>query len=157
MIIDREVTTDIMLTLIVTFDQGSQYRIRRNSQRLFQRGGKKGDKRKVDDSKFEDKDNNTGGTAGAHVENTTTNEDTTAPSKGASLGANVSKTNQALSHQSHTVDKIQGAHPVNDDFWDNTNPTDVSIDTMNREEKMVGSHITKFHTHKDEKHVIVDL
>ena len=35
MIIDREVTTDIMLILIVIFDQGNQYRIRRNSRRLF--------------------------------------------------------------------------------------------------------------------------
>ena len=33
------------------------------------------------------------------------------------------------------VDKILGAHPVNDDFWDNTNPTDVSIDTGNSEKK----------------------
>ena len=40
------------------------------------------------------------------------------------------------------VDEILGAHPVNDDFWDNTNPTDVSIDTVNSEEKMAGSHIT---------------
>ena len=35
MIIDREVSTDIMLILIVTFDQGDQYRMRKNSQRLF--------------------------------------------------------------------------------------------------------------------------
>ena len=35
MIIDREVTTDRMLILIVTFDWGNQYRMRRNSQRLF--------------------------------------------------------------------------------------------------------------------------
>ena len=37
------------------------------------------------------------------------------------------------------------------------NPTDVSIDTVNSEEKMAGSHITKFHTHKDEQPVIADL
>ena len=55
------------------------------------------------------------------------------------------------------VDEILGAHPVNDDFWDNTNPTDVSIDTVKSEEKMAGSHITKFHTHKDEQPVIADL
>ena len=42
--------------------------------------------RKVDDTKSEDKDNTTGGTAGAHVKDTTTNKDTTAPSRGASLG-----------------------------------------------------------------------
>ena len=47
------------------------------------------------------------------------------------------------------VEEILGVHPVNDDFWDNTNPTDVSIDTVNSEEKMGGSHITKFHKHED--------
>ena len=35
MIIDREVSTDIMLILIIAFDLGNQYRMRRNSQRLF--------------------------------------------------------------------------------------------------------------------------
>ena len=35
MIIDKGISTDIMLILIVTFDQGNQYRMRRNSQRLF--------------------------------------------------------------------------------------------------------------------------
>ena len=55
------------------------------------------------------------------------------------------------------VDEILGAHPVNDDFWDNTNLTDVSIDTVNSEEQMVGSHVTKFHTHEDKEPVIADL
>ena len=64
----------------------------------------------------EDKDSNTGGTAGAHVEDTTTNENTTAPSGGARLGAHVSETNQAPSRPSRTVEEILGAHPVNDDF-----------------------------------------
>ena len=35
MIIDREVSIDIMIIIIVTFDKGNQYRMRRNSQRLF--------------------------------------------------------------------------------------------------------------------------
>ena len=35
MIIDREVSTDIMLILIVTFKEGNQYRMRRNSHRLL--------------------------------------------------------------------------------------------------------------------------
>ena len=35
MIIDRKISTNIMLNLIVTFDQGNQYRMRRNFQRLF--------------------------------------------------------------------------------------------------------------------------
>ena len=94
----------------------------------------KNNKRTGDDSKSEDKDSNTGGTAGAHVEDTTTNENTTAPSGGASLGAQVSETNQATSCSPHTVKEILRAHPVDDNFWDNTNPTDVSIDTVNSEE-----------------------
>ena len=35
MVIDREVPTDKMLIIIATFDQSNQYRMRRNSQRLF--------------------------------------------------------------------------------------------------------------------------
>ena len=118
-----------------------------NNKPTNQGGGNKENKRKGDDPKSEDKDSNAGGTAGENIEDTTTNEDTTAPSKGASLGAHVSKTNQALSRQSRTVDEILGAHPVNNDFWDNTNPTGVSIDTVNSEEKMMGSHIAEFHTY----------
>ena len=64
-----------------------------NNKLANQRGGKKGDTRKGDDSKSEDKDSNVGGTAGALVEDTTTNEDSTAPSRGVSLGAHVSETN----------------------------------------------------------------
>ena len=107
--------------------------------------------------KSEDKDSNTGGTAGAHVEDTTTNENSIAPSGGASLGDHVSEKNQVPSRPSRTVDEILGAHPVNDDFWDNTNPTDVSIDTANSEEIMTGSHITKFHTHKHKESVTTKL
>ena len=64
-----------------------------NNKPTNQRGGNKGNKRKGDDPKSEDKDSNTGGTAGAHVEDTTTNENTTAPSGGASLGAHISEIN----------------------------------------------------------------
>ena len=60
-----------------------------NNKPANQRGGKKGDKRKGDDSKSEDKDCNTSGTAGTHVEDTTKNEDTTAPSGEANLGAHI--------------------------------------------------------------------
>ena len=31
------------------------------------------------------------------------------------------------------------------------------LDTVNSEEQMAGSHITEFHTHKDEQPVIADL
>ena len=41
---------------------------------------RKNKQRKGDDPKFEDKDNNTGDTAGAHIEDTTTNKVTTPPS-----------------------------------------------------------------------------
>ena len=64
-----------------------------NNKPTNQRGGKKGDRRKGDDPKFEDKDSIRGGTSGAHVEDTTANKITTAPSGGASLGAHVSETN----------------------------------------------------------------
>ena len=66
-----------------------------NNKPAHQRGGKKGDKRKGDDLKFEDKDSNTGATAGVHVEDTTTDEDTIALSVGASHGAHVFETNLA--------------------------------------------------------------
>ena len=128
-----------------------------NNKPTNQRGGNKGNKRKGDDPKSEDKDSNMGGTAGAHVEDTTTNEDTTAPSGGDSIGAQVLETNQTLSCPSRTVDEILGSHPVTDDFWDNTNPTNVYIDTVNSKEKMAGSHITEFHTHEDEQPVVMDL
>ena len=113
-----------------------------NNKPVNQLGGKKGDKRKGDNSKSEDKDSNTGGTASAHIEDTMTNEDFAAPSGGASLGAHVPETNQAPSCPSHTLDEILGAYPMNDDFCNNTNPTDVFIDTSNSEEMMAGSHIT---------------
>ena len=61
------------------------------------------------------------------------------------------ETNQATSPTTRTVEEILGAHPIDDTFWENTNPTDVSIDTVNSEEQMAGSHITKFHTPEDKE------
>ena len=119
-----------------------------NNKPPNQRGSKKGNKRKGDDPKSEDKDSITGGTAGAQVENTTTNKNTTAPSGGASLGAHVSETSQAISRPSRTVEEVLGVHPIVDNFWDNTNPADMSFDTVNSEEQVAGSHITEFNTHK---------
>ena len=83
-----------------------------NTKPANQRKGNKGNKRTGDDTKSEDKDSNTGGTAGAHVEDTTTNEDSTAPSVEASLGAYVLETNQAPSRPSRTVDTLLEAHPI---------------------------------------------
>ena len=50
-----------------------------------------------------------------------------------------------------------GAHPIDVNFWDNTNPADVSVDMANSEEQMTGSHITEFHIHKDKQPIIADL
>ena len=56
------------------------------------------------------------------------------------------------------MENILSAHPFDDDdLWGNTNPTDVSIDTTNSEEMMAGSHITEFHTPKQEEPVITEL
>ena len=104
-----------------------------NTTPANQCGSNKGDKRKGDDSKSEDKDNTTGGTAGVHVEDTTTNKNTTTPIGGASLGAHVSETSQATSRPSRTVEEILGALSVDDNFWDNNNPANMSIDTVNSE------------------------
>ena len=123
-----------------------------------QHGGKKGDKRKDDDSKSEDKDSSTGDTTGAHIEDTTTFEESIPPSGGPSIGAHISETNVQLSCSSCTVKEILGAHPMNDDdFWGITNPTDMSIDTTNSKEMIAGSHITELHTHKHKEPVPTEL
>ena len=64
-----------------------------------QQKGKKGDrnKKKGDDPKSKDKDNNTTGTAGAHIGNNTTPEDSNASNGGASIGAHVSEATEQLS------------------------------------------------------------
>ena len=102
----------------------------------------------MDDPKSEDKDNATSSTAGAHIEDSTTSEDTTAPSGEASIGAHVLETSQATSPLPRTVGQILEAHPI-DNKREITNPTDVSIDMVNSEELMTGSHITEFHTPED--------
>ena len=123
-----------------------------------QRGGKKGDKKKGAESKSEDKDSTTDNTAGAHVEDTTTNEESTVPNKIPNIGTHVSETNVQSSNSLHTVEEILNIHPIdNDDFWGNTNPTDVLIDTANSEEMMAGSHITESHTSKQEEPVTSEL
>ena len=118
-----------------------------NNKPAHQRGSKKGNKRKGDNSKSEDNNSNTGGTASAHVEDTATPEDSTAPNGGASIVAHVLEINQESYRPSRTIDDILGAHPMDgDDFWGNTNPGDVSIDTANSEEMMARSHMTEQHT-----------
>ena len=56
------------------------------------------------------------------------------------------------------MEEILSAHPVDDEeFWGNTNPTDVSIDIANSEEMMARSYITEFHTSKQEESVTTEL
>ena len=55
------------------------------------------------------------------------------------------------------VEEILAVHTIDDDFWDNTNTADVSVDTVNSEEQMTGSHITEFHTPKDEQFVLAKI
>ena len=56
------------------------------------------------------------------------------------------------------MEEMLGVNPIDDDdFWVNTNPIDVSIDTANGEDMMTGSHITKFHTSKQEEPVTTEL
>ena len=120
-----------------------------NNKLTNQRGGKKRDKKKDDEPKSEDKDSITGGTVGVYVEDTTTTEESTVLNRTPSIGANVSETNVQSSNSSCALEEILGAHPIdNDDFWGNTNPTGVSIDTTNNEEMMERSHIIEFHTSK---------
>ena len=119
-----------------------------NNKPAHQRDGKKEDKKKGDDPKSEDMDSNTGATAGAQVEDTTTPEEFTAPSRGASIGANVLKINEQSSSPSRTIEEIKGAYLMNnDDFGGETNPGVVSIDTNSEKMKAI-SHIQKQHTHK---------
>ena len=88
----------------------------------IKRGGKKGDTKKGDNPKSEDKDSNTGGTAGAHVVDATIPEESTAPKGKASIGAHISESNEQLSRPSRTVEKFLGAQPMSDDnFWGGTN------------------------------------
>ena len=82
-----------------------------NNKPTNQRRGKKGDKKKGDDSKYEDKDSNLGDTPSAHVEDTMTTEESTVPSGAHSIGARISETNVQLSNSPRTIEEILEAHP----------------------------------------------
>ena len=88
-----------------------------NNKPAYQRDGKRGDTKKGGggDPKSEDKDSNTGATAGTYVGDTTPPEESTAASREASIGANVLKTNEQSSCPSRTVEEILGAHSMSDD------------------------------------------
>ena len=99
-----------------------------------------------------------GDTAGALIGDTTTTEESMAPSRGASIGAHNLETSVQSYCPSCTVEEILGAHSMNDnDFQGGTNPSDVSIDTTNSEETMMGSHITESHTHDYKELVLPEL
>ena len=51
-----------------------------------------------------------------------------------------------LSQQTRSVEDISGTHFIGDDIWGGINSSDVSIDTANNKEVMVGNHITEQHT-----------
>ena len=86
-----------------------------NNKPAHQRGGKKRDKKKDDDSKPEDKNIHTDGTTGAHVKDTKTTEEYTAPSGAPNIGAHVSETHVQSSRSPLTMEEILGVHPINDD------------------------------------------
>ena len=112
------------------------------------RRDKQGDKnlKKGSSSKSEDKDSDNTGTAGSHMVDVTTPQDSTAPSNGSSIGAHVSETKKPIFCQARSVEELLAAHSVNDAILSHTNPSDVSIDTTNSVEIMARSHIMEEHT-----------
>ena len=104
------------------------------------------------------KDSNTGATASAHIEDNTTPKESTALSGGASIGAHVLETNDQSPRPSCTIQEILEAHLISDDeFWNGTNPGDVSIDTRNSNKMIAGSHITEQQTQKCQETVPPEL
>ena len=80
---------------------------------------KKGDKngKKGDEPKSEDKDNNTTGTTGAHVRETATPKDSTAPSNGSSIGAHVSEVEEHNVWPTQSVQEILVTHDIDDRLY----------------------------------------
>ena len=108
------------------------------------RDNKKEDKngKKDNEPKSEDKDNNTIGTAGAHVGETTTPKDSNAPSDGSSIGAHVSEVDEPGTRLTRSVQEILATHAIDDPIWDYTDAYDVVFDTKNSAEALAGNHIT---------------
>ena len=103
--------------------------------------------KKGDNSKSEDKDITTTGTAGAHVGEVTTSQDATAPSDGSSIGAHISGIVELAFCPARSGEELLAAHPVDDAILSHTNPSDVSIDTANSVEIIAGIHITEGSTY----------
>ena len=110
---------------------------------------KRGDRnsKKGDDSKSEDKDSTTTGTAGVHLGEVTTSQDSTIPSEGSSIGTYISEIAEPAFHPAQSAEELLAAHPVDDAIWSHTNPSDVSIDTTNSAEIIVGIHSTEVSTY----------
>ena len=106
---------------------------------------KKGDKNGKKDNKpnSEDKDNNNKGTAGANVGETTTPQNSNAPSNGSSIGGHVSEVDKPNTRPIRSVQEILATHAINDPIWDHTDACDVSIDTVKSAETLAGSHIAE--------------
>ena len=122
-----------------------------NKNSANQRNDKKGDRsvKKGNDPKFEDKNSNTAGSTDIHVGDTTPPEESTASSRGASIGAHILEAIEQSSRSTRFVEDIFGAHFMgDDDFWGETNQSDMSIETPNSKEIMTGNHITEHHTLK---------
>ena len=109
---------------------------------------KKGDNngKKGNDSKPEDKDNNTIGTVGAHIGEVTTPEDSIALNNGSSISAYVLEVAKHKFRPARSVEDLLGVHPINDAIWGRIDPSDVSIDNANSTEIMVCSHIREEQT-----------
>ena len=105
------------------------------------KNGKKGN-----GSKPEDKDNNTTGTADENIGEVTTPGDSTAPSNRSSIGAHVLEVAKHKSWPAQSVEDLLGAHSIDDSIWGGTNPSEVSINTINSADIMVGSHIMEEQT-----------
>ena len=106
---------------------------------------KKGDKnrKKGDENKSENKNDNNTGTAGAHVGETTTPQDSSASSNGSSIGTHVSEVAKPSSWLTWSIQDILATHAINDPIWDFTNAYNFSTDTINSAEALAGSHIAK--------------
>ena len=126
----------------------TQYNNKSTNNPRNKKGGR--NLKKSEDSKPEDSNTTTSGTTGAHIEGTTP-QDSTAPSEGASIGAHVSETSQRTFRPALSVEELLVAHPVDDAIWSHTNPSDVSIDTVNSAEIIAGSHIKEDPTYAFER------
>ena len=118
----------------------STYSIKSANNPRYKKGDKNG--KKGDEPKSEDKDNNTSGTACAHIGETATPKDSSAPSNGSSISAHASEVEDPDARPTQSVQEILATHAINDLIWDHTDACDVLFDTKNSAEALAGSHTT---------------